>query len=168
MENYDDLDNKYLIAVFKKHLYRLESKGFRSKEYLPIDNKMSLKLAYSGPLIIEIVREFRCNVYMDISPINLKEREETFTLSQLVFTLSNRREYLGDIFNNIGCYYLDYEENIQKICDSLFKYYESIVDNLRPENLATLKKKLEKDEVQYLIRSRVYPPGYDPNRESGL
>jgi|LSQX01.2.fsa_nt_gb hypothetical protein len=159
--NYLDLDNKYLVTVFEKHLYPLVYKGFQSHTILPETYNQPLKLIYEGSFYLEVVRDFPCNTYINLSPRNLTGlRENKMVLGQLIYTLSEHKEYIGDFFQEIGCYYQNYEENVGKICDCFFAYFDEIQKSLRPENYPVIKTKLKVDEILYLKRTGFYPQDY--------
>lgn len=161
--NYTDLDNKYLLTVFEKHLCPLVNKGFQSHKIFPETYDQSLKLIYKGSFDIEVVRDFPCNTYINLSPKKfIGLRENKIVLSHLIYTLSGRKEYIGEFFQEIGCYYPNYEENIQKICECFFAYFDEMQEVLRQENYPEIKAKLKADEVDYLKKTGFYPPDYNP------
>lgn len=161
--NYTDLDNKYLLAVFEKHLCPLVNKGFQSHTFFPETYDQPLKLIYTGSFNLEVVRDFPCNTYINLSPRYLAGlREANILLSQLIYTLSGHQKYIGNYFQEIGCYYLDYENNIQKICECFFVFFDEVQEVLRQENYPNFKVRLKADEVGFLKKTGFYPPDYNP------
>lgn len=165
--NYLDLDNKYLLTVFEKHLCPLVYKGFQSHTILPKTYNQPLKLIYEGSFRLEVVRDFPCNTYINLSPRSLTGlKEDKIVLSQLIYTLSEYEDYIGDYFQEIGCYYQNYEENIGKICDFFFVYFDEIQKSLTSENYHDTKAKLKKDEIPYLKRIGFYPQDYGSPKDA--
>ena len=168
MDNsYIGLDNMYLPTIFEKNLNPLVYTGFQSHTILPETYNQPLKLIYEGSFYLEVVRDFPCNTYINLSPRNLTGfKENKILLSQLIYTLSEHKEYIGDYFQEIGCFYRNYEENVRKICYYFFSYFDEIQKSLEQENYLDIKVKLKLDEVYYLKRTGYYPPDYYPPKEN--
>lgn len=156
---FKDLNNRYLIALFEKHLYPLYAMGFHSESHLPETRDIPLKLIFIGPFEIEVSRNYRCDTFMSIYPISPNTVKKTeFCLHQLVFTFSDKKENLLPIFHNIGCYYPEYEENISIIAERFFHYYDQICYYMKEENLPTLQTMLSNDEIDFYIAIGFYSP----------
>ncbi len=167
MDKSRDLANRYFTVLFEKYLYPLYTMGFQSESHLPETSEMPLKLIFRGPFVIEIDRDYRCDTFMSCSPIDPTDvRKEMITLHQLIFTFSGKKENLLPYFHNIGCYYLDYEKNIEFIAERFFHYYDQISFYMKKENMPTLQAMLSNDYIDLLIAIGMLPHDYKEDNEA--